>query len=256
MTVFFILLSFLLLSVAIYSLARKKKPLPQPAASIQEMILSKHVVFYNNLNNVDKGNFVLRIRLFLDKVKITGVQTSVEDLDSVLIAAAAIIPIFYFKNWEYINVHEVLLYPHSFSSDFDLEGDNKNTIGEVGNGPLQNIMILSKPDLRNGFLQAATKSNTAIHEFVHLVDKTDGAADGMPQVLMERQYAIPWLKRIHAEMKQIQKGSSDINPYALTNEAEFFAVTSEYFFSQPHLMQSKHPELYSMLEKIFVREDQ
>ena len=52
-------------------------------------------------------------------------------------------------------------------------------------------------------------------------------------------------------MKEIEEGQSDIDRYALTNEAEFFAVTSEYLFERPGLMQRKHPELFAMLQKIF-----
>jgi hypothetical protein len=39
---------------------------------------------------------------FLDRVRITGVQTEVESEDRVFVAASAIIPIFAFPNWEYI----------------------------------------------------------------------------------------------------------------------------------------------------------
>ncbi|MEO6202766.1 MAG: zinc-dependent peptidase, partial [Nitrospirales bacterium] len=52
------------------------------------------------------------------------------------------------------------------------------------------------------------------------------------------------------------RGHSDINPYGLTNEAEFFAVVSEYFFETPVRMKQKHPELYSMLEQIFHQDPQ
>ena len=52
-------------------------------------------------------------------------------------------------------------------------------------------------------------------------------------------------------MAEIESGDSDIDPYALTNEAEFFAVASEYFFERPGVMMDKHPKLYRMLEKIF-----
>lgn len=47
---------------------------------------------------------------------------------------------------------------------------------------------------------------------------------------------------------------SDINEYAATNRAEFFSVVSEYFFSRPQLLESKHPELYQLLEEIFEQE--
>ena len=53
------------------------------------------------------------------------------------------------------------------------------------------------------------------------------------------------------KMAEIEAGKSDINRYALTNEAEFFAVTSEYFFERPGAMQRKHPQLYAALERVF-----
>ena len=52
-------------------------------------------------------------------------------------------------------------------------------------------------------------------------------------------------------MAEIASGDSDIDRYALTNEAEFFAVASEYFFERPGVMERKHPELYAMLERVF-----
>jgi Mlc titration factor MtfA (ptsG expression regulator) len=39
--------------------------------------------------------------------------------------------------------------------------------------------------------------------------------------------------------------------YGATNQAEFFAVISEYFFEQPDLLKANHPELYEMLERIY-----
>jgi MtfA peptidase len=50
---------------------------------------------------------------------------------------------------------------------------------------------------------------------------------------------------------QIAKGKSDIDNYAFTNKAEFFAVVSEYFFERPELLEEKHPELYKMLAEMF-----
>ena len=56
---------------------------------------------------------------------------------------------------------------------------------------------------------------------------------------------------MHQEVHKIETGHSDINPYATTNEAEFFAVVSEYFFEKPEEFEAKHPELYEMLSRIF-----
>jgi Mlc titration factor MtfA (ptsG expression regulator) len=62
---------------------------------------------------------------------------------------------------------------------------------------------------------------------------------------------MPWLKMIHQEIHKIEAGRSDINPYAITNEAEFLAVVSEYFFQKPTELKHKHPELYEMLSTMF-----
>jgi Mlc titration factor MtfA (ptsG expression regulator) len=112
-------------------------------------------------------------------------------------------------------------------------------------------MILSQQALRESFSNKTGKSNVGIHEFVHLVDSTDGSFDGLPESVLQKKYVLPWLQLMHTEMKNIDSGKSDINPYALTNEAEFYAVVSEYFFSRPDLLKEKHPELYEGLERIF-----
>jgi Mlc titration factor MtfA (ptsG expression regulator) len=74
---------------------------------------------------------------------------------------------------------------------------------------------------------------------------------GFPENLLAKQYTLPWINRMHQTIKEILEGNSDINPYGATNQAEFFAVVSEYFFERPDLLQTKHPELFELLEKIF-----
>ena len=111
-------------------------------------------------------------------------------------------------------------------------------------------MILSKPALHQGFAQAGN-SNVGIHEFVHLLDMTDGEIDGLPENLMDKQYVLPWLHLMHEEMQKIREQDSDLRAYGATNEAEFLAVASEYFFQRPHHLQRGHPELYGLLERIF-----
>jgi Mlc titration factor MtfA (ptsG expression regulator) len=56
---------------------------------------------------------------------------------------------------------------------------------------------------------------------------------------------------MHQNIAEIRQDDSDINPYAGTNEAEFFAVISEYFFQKPHFLEAQHPELYAILLKIY-----
>ncbi|RLD49907.1 MAG: peptidase [Bacteroidetes bacterium] len=214
------------------------------------LILSEKVIFYNNLNTVEKNRFEYKVQEFLLNCRITGIKTEVEEIDKVLIAASAVIPIFEFPEWKYLNLDEVLLYPSSFDTDFSMS-EGKNVLGMVGSGYMEGKMILSKQSLRNGFKNETDKKNTAIHEFVHLIDKSDGAVDGVPELLLSKQYTIPWIDLIKQEIDRIYDGKSDINPYGATNKSEFFAVISEYFFERPELLKKKHSELYKLLEKIF-----
>lgn len=183
--------------------------------------------------------------------RVTGIKTQINDIDKVLIASSAIIPIFKFPRWKYTNIDEVLVYPDSFDEKFNTKGEKRNIMGMVGNGYMEGKMILSQKALHYGFKNESDKRNTAIHEFIHLIDKTDGNIDGIPSLLIEKQYTIPWIDLINREIEKIYEGKSDINPYGATNKAEFFSVISEYFFERPKLLKKSHPKLYKLLEGIF-----
>lgn len=185
-------------------------------------------------------------------VRIDGIDTNVDDLDKLLVAASAVIPVFGFNKWKYYNLRNVLLYPGSFNRDeFLASGYEHNTLGMIGNGPMQQVMILSKPALHFGFQTEPPKENTGIHEFVHLLDKEDGDVDGLPEALLHRKYNARWIELMNRNIQSILEGHSDINYYGASNKAEFLAVASEYFFNQPELFKENHPELFELMCTIF-----
>lgn len=219
---------------------------------IDPLLLEQHVSFYAKLEQADKKQFENDILYFLQQVSITGVDTEVGQLDRLLVSSAAVIPIFYFKKWKYHNLREVLLYNDAINMQFETVGNaDRNILGMVGTGPFEGSMMISKPALRQGFENKSDKRNTAIHEFVHLIDKSDGETDGIPELLLDKQYVIPWLNLMHKQMQQIVKGKSDIDPYAYSNKSEFLAVTAEYFFERPELLEEKHPQLYNIFKEMF-----
>lgn len=227
-----------------------KKP-TKPFPKSWRKILFENVSFYNKLSKKEKEYFEFKIMEFLLNIKVTGIDVNVDDTDRVLVAASAIIPIFAFPEWHYFNLQEVLLYPNLFNDKFETDGNERFIAGMVGTGYMEGKMILSKQALHHGFRNETDKKNTAIHEFVHLIDKSDGSTDGIPALLLEKQYAIPWIDLIQKKIDEIWDGKSDINPYGATNKTEFFAVISEYFFERPELLKLKHPNLYDLLEQIF-----
>ena len=244
----------LLIATIIFIVYKNRKIWKKPETEFPEKwrnILLKWVPFYKKLNQEEKKLFEYKAHEFLLNCDITGIDTTVDETDKLLIAASAVIPIFAFPEWKYKNLDEVLLYPRSFNHNYDITGKNRNILGMVGTGYMERKMILSKQALRKGFKNETDKKNTAIHEFIHLIDKMDGTVDGIPYVLLEKQYVIPWVDMIEQKIEEIVKKKTDINPYAKTSRIEFFAVLGEYFFERPHLLKKKHPELYDILEEIF-----
>jgi MtfA peptidase len=232
---------------------RKKtneKIVPLPANYRQ--LLEDNVAFYRSLDDAGKIRFEEKVKDILSYITISGVNTGVDDVDKLLVASSAVIPIFGFNEWRYYNLRNVLLYEDAFTADqFSTTDKDRNTLGMVGTGAMQQMMILSKPALRLGFQNETDKNNTGIHEFVHLLDKADGETDGIPEQLLQKQYAIPWLNLMNDSIAEIRKGKSDINIYGATSKTEFFAVAAEYFFQRPDLLQQKHPELFELLEQTF-----
>ena len=206
--------------------------------------------FFRALDNPGKQRFRNLVKVFLDEVMITGVRTDVDDLTRVLVAASAVIPIFGFDDWEYTRLGEVLIYPSAFDSDYQTDEDSdRNTLGMIGVHHLSGVMILSKPDLIAGFANPQDKRNVGIHEFAHLVDKADGSVDGLPAGI-PADVVRPWIDWVAKELQQ-PNDRGHIDAYAYTNQAEYFAVLSEYFFEAPEILQKKDPATYQMMQSMY-----
>ncbi|AKQ46791.1 phenylalanyl-tRNA synthetase subunit alpha [Rufibacter radiotolerans] len=232
---------------------RRTKVLAQEFPAEWRKILSDRVGFYHTLKTEEeKYQFEKMIQLFLSEKRITGIEVVVDDLTKVLVAASAVIPIYGFKDWEYPNLGEVLVFPGSLERF--KHGDSEAVSEVLGRvNPFQNdhYVTLSKPALEKGFNDMADRQNVGIHEFAHLLDQADGEINGRPTAYLPDDLVQPWEELMYRKIKQIKKGESDINPYGATNEAEFFAVATEYFFEKPGQLAENHPGLYKMLTQIF-----
>ncbi|MFT6095622.1 MAG: Mlc titration factor MtfA (ptsG expression regulator) [Nonlabens sp.] len=221
-------------------------------ASWHEPLL-KQVSFYQKLNEKEQQIFRQRMAAFLEETYVDSVGFELEELDEILVAASAVIPVFKFKEWRYNNLTGVVIYPDNFNENLGYKNKDPNRMigGLEGTGRFEKQMILSRKALHHGIKNDTDQLNRGIHEFVHLLDKIDGAVDGLPDALLDNSCIIPWLHVMPQEMEAIRRDESDIRSYAATNQAEFFAVSSEYFFSRPQLMRRKHPEIYKMLNLCF-----
>lgn len=245
-------LPFLLLIVLLWKIwFGKKEPRIKTFSRSWSKILNEKVSFYTELNSEEKIRFEKEILYFLNNVTVTGVKVEIDDVDKLLVASSAVIPLFGFPELRYRNINEVLLYKDAFNEEHQTEGEKRTILGKVGSGNMNRLMILSLPALRASFANKTSKSNVGIHEFVHLIDKADGAVDGLPESLLQQQYVLPWLNAMQKEIGNINKNNSDINPYGATSQIEFLSVASEYFFNQPDKFKDNHPELYKLMTTMY-----
>jgi Mlc titration factor MtfA (ptsG expression regulator) len=246
------LITYLVYAGMTRKVRRRRRILAQPFPAEWEAVLQREVVFFRALDPEDRKRFRRELQVFLGEKRITGIKMELDTTTRVLAAASAVIPIFGFPEWEWEQISEILVYPDRFDKEYAFDSDTeRRTLGMVGTGALNRLMILSKPDLLGGFRNPGDKRNVGLHEFAHLVDKSDGTIDGLPAVGLERTAIGPWIELVRRKMEEMRRGDSDINPYGLTNEAEFFAVATEYFFERPGVMERKHPQLYAMLSRVF-----
>jgi Mlc titration factor MtfA (ptsG expression regulator) len=215
-----------------------------------QTILERRVRFYRGVDNAQKERFRQMVNVFLDEVRVTGIKTEVDDTVRVLVAASAIIPIFGFADWEYHRLGEVLIYPGSFDEEYHTDkAEQANILGLTGLGHLRGVVVLSKPSLLAGFSDCPERENVGVHEFAHLVEQEEVDGGLPPEVppSVVRQ----WVEYVGRELVHPSNRRTGISDYAYTNEHEFFAVLSEYFFGSPEKLKAENPDLYDLLRRLF-----
>jgi Mlc titration factor MtfA (ptsG expression regulator) len=95
-------------------------------------------------------------------------------------------------------------------------------------------------------------TNVVYHEFAHKLDQLTGAADGMPP-LPGRTARAAWIQTLGTNFRRLRRRGSDglVRSYAATSPAEYFAVTSELFFTRPVELRERLPRVYQRLADFY-----
>lgn len=210
-------------------------------------ILAKRVPFYARLSSTAKTDFENKCHIFLLNHPIFGENTEVTDLDRVLVAAGAVIPIFKLPKWHYTNVKKVVIFPDKFL----IPESDQMARGLVGWGGMEGQIWFSRIAVYEGFHLDNDQKNVVIHEFIHVMDMQDGIADGVLETLMQERDIEIWLELVSRKMKLIETGETSMRDYARANPVEFLAAAGEYYFESPQKMRKEHPELFRALDRIF-----
>ena len=166
---------------------RRKKIVSVPFPADWREILSDRVLFYKMLGEDEKNYFEKRVRIFLAEKIITGVGVEADDATRLLIASAAIIPVFKIEDWEYDTLTEILVYPDRFDDRYNFKSGDRDVLGMVVQHT--SALIISKKELFRGF-RSMNGGNAAIHEFIHKMDEEDGVIDGLPLLMLNRAQSL------------------------------------------------------------------
>ena len=153
---------------------------------------------------------------------------------------------------------ELLVYPEAFRvnrSHVDAAGVlhewEDDLIGESWEaGPL----ILSWADVQADIADPGAGFCVAVHEMAHKLDALDGLLDGTPPLPREwqREWARDFQQAYDAFARQVDDGRRTLlDPYAADAPEEFFAVCSEYHFSDPALLGRAMPKVAAHLQRLY-----
>lgn len=196
---------------------------------------------------------------FLRQKTITPVGgLQLDALQRCMLAALCCLPLLEFgiaglRGWS-----QLLVYPDAFRvnrSHVDAAGvlheGEDDLIGEAWEaGPV----ILSWADVmadcddpREGFC-------VAVHEIAHKLDVLDGLLDGTPPLPgpWQRGWARDFQLAYDALVADVDAGrDTAIDGYAAEAPEEFFAVATEYHFSDPHTLREAMPKVAAHLRKFY-----
>ncbi len=235
---------------------KKLKAMPFP--NEYETILQE-IQQYKVLSPTYKEKIHLLILLFIDQKEFIGVEISINDEIKIIIAFYASLMRLGFDLGEKDHVSTIIIYPEHFivNNGYTSGGIRHDETAILEGQSANGTVVISWQDIKHNIAQQQ-KDNVIIHEFAHELDFEDGIADGTP--LLERSNYKRWSKvfsnaydtlRDQVSTGETAERSELLGTYALTNEAEFFAVCSERFFETPQAFKEYLPSIYQELKRFY-----
>ncbi|MEP6634885.1 MAG: M90 family metallopeptidase [Luteimonas sp.] len=196
---------------------------------------------------------------FLHEKTITPVAGLVlDEFQRMLIAAVCCLPLIEFGREGLRGWSQLIVYPDAFRvnrTHVDAAGVlhewDDELIGEAWeSGPV----ILSWADIQADLDEPDAGFCVAVHEIAHKLDALDGVLDGTPPLpaAWQRAWAHDFQIAYDALAAQVDAGrDTAIDGYAVEAPEEFFAVCSEYHFTDASRLRAAMPEVAAHLSRFY-----
>lgn len=234
----------------------RRRPIPE---ALWQLTLARYS-FLARRSEADRTELRQLATLFLASKEFTGAQgLAVNDEIAVAVAAQACLPVLRLGLRPYDSFIGIVIHPDEVVARREVMDDDgivhrydETLSGEaMEGGPI----MLSWRDVETAGESAAWGYNVVVHEFAHVLDMTDGVADGVP-LLPGRAAREAWEHTIDAEFEafcaRVDHGRDTLlDPYGAQSVDEFFAVASEVFFVASSELRREHPRLYALLASYY-----
>jgi Mlc titration factor MtfA (ptsG expression regulator) len=223
-------------------------------------VLKHNVHTYGRLSADEQGRVRNYVQVFVAEKNWEGCGGLVmTDEVRVTIAAQAAILVLGLDEQYFDRVLSILVYPSAYVAPGKRisEGGivSEGESARLGEAWYRGPVIFSWTDVLAGG-RHETHGNVVYHEFAHQLDMLNGQyVDGTPPLETADQDR-RWLDTTNTEYERLvhdcERGRHTlIDCYGATNRAEFFAVSTETFFTRPHALKHKHPALYALLQEVY-----
>jgi len=224
-------------------------------------LIQRHVVIFHRLSASDRAELLGHIQVFLAEKRFEGCGgLAITDEVRVTIAAQACLLLLHRKTDYFPKLLTILVYPLSYMVEEKRQiGEHvweEGTVSRLGEtGRRMGSLVLSWGAVKHGAADPSDGKNVVLHEFAHQLDFENDAVDGVPG-LATREQQLAWADVMRSEFASLRAADESgvptlLDTYGATDPAEFFAVSVEAFFEQPHALRARHPKLYAELRSYF-----
>lgn len=177
--------------------------------------------------------------------------------DCLTIALLAARPILNLGIDAFADFHTFILYPDEFIAEEEYE-DEAGVVSHgrdlrAGEAWAHGPVVLSMADVMDS--AQGQGFDVVVHELAHQIDQLSGDMDGFPP-LHRSMNPDEWshtfseaFERLNDSLERDEEPA--IDPYAAESPAEYFAVTSEYFFDAPDWLQQHEPGVFRQLRSFY-----
>ncbi len=225
----------------------------QPFPEDWEQYLVRNVAHFPLLSEEEQGQLRFDTRALIAEKYWEGCRgQQITDEVKVTVAAQACLMLLGLEHDCFRRVKSVLVYPSSFLIPRgDWMDEREEALVAAGQAVYRGPVILAWDRVLAEARDPSSGMNLVIHEFAHQLDFLDGDVNGTPELRGEDQGG-RWYEVMTAEFTRLRRAlrkghDTFLGDYAAWNEAEFFAVASERFFTRPERLRHFHPALYDVL---------